>query len=98
MLLRSAADNQTATEQLLKNFNIEDKDQKDQLAKLKKIPAKELADFAFKMTTVSLKLLVLKKIEQLEKNFCGFLLIVQPTFYKLFFCKTISKLYSFYKT
>jgi len=51
MLLRSAADNQTATEQLLKNFNIEDKDQKDQLAKLKKIPAKELADFAFKMTT-----------------------------------------------
>jgi len=50
MLVRSAAENQTATELLLKNFKIDEQDQKVQLEKIKKIPAKELADFAFKMT------------------------------------------------
>ena len=83
MLLRSAADNQTATEQLLKNFNIEDKDQKDQLSKLKKIPAKELADFAFKMTTVGLKLLVLKQFE-LVKMFYFLFLIIQSILFIYF--------------
>ena len=55
MLVRSAAENQTATELLLKNFKIDEQDQKVQLEKIKKIPAKELADFAFKMTKVCFK-------------------------------------------
>ena len=95
MLLRSAADNQTATEQLLKNFNIEDKDQKDQLSKLKKIPAKELADFAFKMTTVGFRLLVLQQFELLKKALL-FLFIIQSIFTGLY--QTIRKLCYLYKT
>ena len=52
MLIKDSSDNQIVTDEFMKALQIDSCDNKTQLEKLKKLPAKQLVDAAHKMAKV----------------------------------------------